>query len=82
MELLADAIAEHDAYDRVCVSSFGIRRLHRLRRRLGPRVASAASAAGIAVNRFGPWLTSALNSSAPVLQMPIGYHRGSPARRC
>ena len=64
-------IAEHDAYDRVCVSSFSVTRLHRLRRRLGPRVASAASSAGVAVNRFVPWLTWALNSSAPVLQMPV-----------
>ncbi|GAA3716612.1 glycerophosphodiester phosphodiesterase [Microlunatus aurantiacus] len=68
---LARTIAEHDAYDRVCVSSFGIRRLHRLRRLLGPRTASAASSAGIAINRFGPWLTAVLDSPAPVLQMPI-----------
>ncbi len=39
VDLLAEEIAEHDAYDRVCVSSFGVRRLHRLRRLLGPRVA-------------------------------------------
>jgi glycerophosphoryl diester phosphodiesterase len=71
--LLADTVAEHDAYDRVCVSSFSVARLHRLRRRLGPRVASAASSAGIAVNRFVPWLTWALNSPAPVLQLPISY---------
>ena len=73
VDLLAKAIAEHDAYDRVCVSSFSVARLHRLRRRLGPRVASAASSAGIAVNRFLPWLTWALNSRAPVLQMPVSY---------
>lgn len=68
---LARTITEHDAHERVCVSSFGIRRLHRLRRLLGPRTASAASSAGIAVNRFGPWLTAVLDSPAPVLQMPI-----------
>ncbi len=66
-------IAEHEAYERVCVSSFNVNRVHRLRRRLGPRVASAASAAGVAVNRFVPWLTWALNSPAPVLQMPAAY---------
>jgi glycerophosphoryl diester phosphodiesterase len=71
--LMADTIAEHDAYHRVCVSSFSVARLHRLRRRIGPRVASAASSAGIAVNRFAPWLTWALNSPAPVLQLPISY---------
>jgi glycerophosphoryl diester phosphodiesterase len=70
VEALARTIAEHDAYDRVCVSSFGIRRLHRLRRLVGPRTASSASAAGIAINRFGPWLTAALDSPAPVLQIP------------
>lgn len=70
VDVLARTIADHDAYDRVCVSSFGIRRLHRLRRLLGPRTASAASALGIAVNRFLPWLTAVLDSPAPVLQMP------------
>jgi glycerophosphoryl diester phosphodiesterase len=70
---LAVAIAEHQAYERVCVSSFSLARLHRLRRLLGPRVASAASSAGVAVNRFVPWLTWALNSAAPVLQLPVAY---------
>ena len=73
VDLLADAVAEHQAHERVCVSSFSVARLHRLRRRLGPRVASAASSAGIAVNRFVPWLTWALNSPAPVLQLPVTY---------
>lgn len=71
VEVLARTIAEHEAYERVCVSSFGIRRLHRLRRLVGPRTASSASAAGIAINRFGPWLTAALDSPAPALQMPM-----------
>ena len=69
--LLAEAIAEFDAYDRVCVCSFGIRRLYELRRRLGWRVPSAASALGIAANRFLPWMTWALDTPAPVLQIPI-----------
>lgn len=71
IDLLAATIAEHRAQDRVCVSSFGTRRLHRLRRLLGPRVASAASPVGIAVNRFLPWLTAVLNTSTPVLQLPV-----------
>jgi glycerophosphoryl diester phosphodiesterase len=74
VELLADTIAEHEAYDRVCVSSFGIKRLHRLRRRLGDRVPSAASMAGVAWTRFAPWLTAALNTAGVALQMPI-HHR-------
>lgn len=69
--LLADTIAEHEAYERVCVSSFGVGRLHRLRRRLGRPVASAASSFGVAVNRFLPWLTWAMNTPAPVLQIPV-----------
>ena len=71
IEALARTIADHDAYDRVCVSSFGIRRLHQLRRLIGKRTASAASSLGIAVNCFVPWLTAVLDSPAPVLQMPV-----------
>lgn len=70
VDLLAAAIAEHEAYDRVLVSSFGVARLHRLRRRLGDRVPSAASVAGVAVNRFVPWLTRALNTPGVALQLP------------
>jgi glycerophosphoryl diester phosphodiesterase len=73
VDLLADAIAAHGAHERVCVSSFSIRRLHRLRRRLGRRVASAASSLGIGINRFAPWLTRMLNTPAPVLQLPLSY---------
>jgi glycerophosphoryl diester phosphodiesterase len=69
--LLASTIEECEAHDRVCVSSFGIRRLYELRRRLGWRVPSAASALGVATNRFLPWMTWAVNTPAPVLQMPI-----------
>jgi glycerophosphoryl diester phosphodiesterase len=69
--LLVSTIEDYDAYDRVCVASFGIRRLYELRRRLGWRVPSAASALGIGVNRFVPWVTWALNTPAPVLQMPL-----------
>jgi glycerophosphoryl diester phosphodiesterase len=69
--LLVSTIEEYEAYDRVCVAAFGIRRLYELRRRLGWRVPSAASALGIGVNRFVPWMTWALNTPAPVLQMPL-----------
>jgi glycerophosphoryl diester phosphodiesterase len=71
IDLLARTIDDFQAHDRVCVSSFGASRLHRLRRLLGPRVATAASPVGIAVNRFFPWLTAALNTPAPVLQIPV-----------
>ena len=68
--LLADTIAEHEAYDRVCVASFGVRRVRELRRRLGPRVPSAASALDVAAIRFLPWLKWALQTPAAALQMP------------
>ena len=71
VELLARTVAEHDAHHRVCVSSFSIRRLYRLRRLLGPRVPAAASSIGIAWNRFFPWLTWALDTPAPALQIPL-----------
>ena len=73
VDLLADTIAEHGAGARVCVSSFGVGRLHRLRRRLGRSVPSSASAAGVAVNRFLPWLTRVLNTPAPALQIPVRH---------
>jgi glycerophosphoryl diester phosphodiesterase len=73
VRLLAETIVEHEAYDRVCVSSFGVRRVHELRRRLGRRVASCVSAAGVAANRFLPWLTRVLQSPAPVLQIPARH---------
>jgi glycerophosphoryl diester phosphodiesterase len=77
VDLLADTIAEHGAGDRVCLSSFGVRRLHRLRRRVGRSVPSSASAAGVAANRFLPWLTRVLNTPAPALQIPISHLLGS-----
>jgi glycerophosphoryl diester phosphodiesterase len=45
--------------------------LHRLRRRLGKRVASAATLHGVAWNVFAPALTRVLNTPAAALQMPV-----------
>jgi glycerophosphoryl diester phosphodiesterase len=73
VDLLADTIEEFEAQDRVCVSSFGVRRINRLRRRLGPRVASAASMRGVAWNRFVPVLNRLLNTPAPALQIPVEH---------
>jgi glycerophosphoryl diester phosphodiesterase len=77
VDLLAAAIADHDAYDRVCVGSFSPARLHRLRRRLGRRVPTAASSRGVVLHRFAPWLTSVLDSPAPALQIPTHQRVGS-----
>ena len=76
VDLLADAIADHDAYDRVCVGSFSPARLHRLRRRLGRRVPTAASSRGVVLHRFAPWLTRVLGSPAPALQIPTDLRVG------
>jgi glycerophosphoryl diester phosphodiesterase len=70
VDLLADTIDEHAAHDRVCLSSFGVGRLHRLRRRMGQRVATSASMRGVAWNVFAPAFTRLLNTPAPALQMP------------
>ncbi len=67
---LVAEIERHDAYDRVCVSSFGVRRLRRLRRLLGPRVASSVSAVGVALFSFVPWLTRFVPVAGDALQMP------------
>jgi glycerophosphoryl diester phosphodiesterase len=71
VDLLAELIIRHNAQNRVCVGSFGIGRIHRLRKKLGKQVPSAASALGVALNRFAPWLTKIINTPAPVLQMPF-----------
>ncbi len=71
--LLAEAIARHGAGGRVCVSSFGTSRLHRLRRLLGPETPTAASQAGIAWNRFAPRLTTMINTAGAALQLPVRH---------
>ena len=60
----AEQIAEHDAYDRVCVSSFGVRRLRRAAapaRAAGPLVGQRGRRRAL---RFLPWLTRALQTPA------------------
>ena len=76
VDLLADVIGAHDAFDRVCVSSFSPARLHRLRRRLGVRVPTAVSSRGVVLHRFVPWLTRVLDSPAPALQVPLSARVG------
>jgi glycerophosphoryl diester phosphodiesterase len=54
VEPLARAIEEHRAWDRICVASFSPLHLHRLRRLLGPRVATSYSALGASALRLLP----------------------------
>ena len=51
---LARVIADHRAWDRVCVASFSPVRLRRLRAALGPRSASSYSVLGVAALRLLP----------------------------
>lgn len=74
---LVRTIEEHGAVDRVCVGSFSPRRLREVRRRLGPRLATAAGQVGVAALRFTPPLVSRwLHTPAPVLQVPLQHTIG------
>jgi glycerophosphoryl diester phosphodiesterase len=71
---LAAVIGEHRAWDRVCVASFSPRRLRQLREVLGPRVATAYAAAGVAAMRFLPTRRLrrvCLGASGLVAQVPV-----------
>ncbi|MGH3446962.1 MAG: glycerophosphodiester phosphodiesterase [Nocardioidaceae bacterium] len=61
VEPLVAAINEHRAWDRVCVAAFSSARLLRLRRMLGPRVATSYGTLGVAALRLLPstWLRAA-----------------------
>jgi glycerophosphoryl diester phosphodiesterase len=77
IEPLVRTIWEHDAADRVCLASFSERRLRRVRRLLGPGVATAAGQVGVVAMRFGPWLLHRLLATpAPVLQIPAKHRVG------
>jgi glycerophosphoryl diester phosphodiesterase len=72
--LLARAIDEHQAWDRVCVASFSPVHLRQLRRLLGPRVATSYSVLGAAALRLlpTPLLRSlAVGHVAQVAQVPV-----------
>lgn len=70
---LADAIAAHDAYDRVCVASFSGRRLKAFRMRMPRPVATGASPSTVGITAFFPGLARFLRDPAPVYQMPLSY---------
>ena len=72
---LAEAVVKTDAHDRVCVSSFSGHRVKAVHRLLGPRVATGLSPGGVAILALPlPHLaTRLLVSSAPCVQVPLGY---------
>lgn len=74
VSLLARSVQEHRAWDRVCVASFSVAGLRRLRSELGPRVASPYSVVGIGAMIALPGTgvrRLALGRSAQVFQVPI-----------
>lgn len=70
VDLLADTIEHLNAHERVCVSSFSRRRLLRLRRKVGRRVATGVTSWGIGWNRFAP-LAPVLAARGQALQVPV-----------
>jgi glycerophosphoryl diester phosphodiesterase len=76
MEPLAKVIEEHGAWDRVCLASFSMRSLGRLRRRLGPRVATSYGKAGIAALRLlpaQPLRSLAVGHAGMAAQVPVSW---------
>jgi len=68
---LAEAIRRHGAQDRVCVASFSTPRLREFRRLAGPRVATSASPAEIAVSAWLPALRRAWPLRGAAFQIPV-----------
>lgn len=73
VEPLYATLEAHRALARVCVGSFGARRLRRFRRLAGPGVATAVSGPAILWNRFGGSLTRLVNSPGQALQLPVRW---------
>lgn len=67
---LARLVAERAAGDRVCVSSFSVRRIREFRRLAGPGVATGASALGVAWTGFGFGVRNLRASTGVALQVP------------
>ncbi|CCI54326.1 glycerophosphodiester phosphodiesterase family protein [Nostocoides jenkinsii] len=79
---LLDAVARHNAYDRVCLASFSAKRLTQLRAGGGTRLATSAGPRGVVALRFTPHLVSRLlHSGAPVLQIPVTHELRGRALR-
>lgn len=75
VEPLVRVIREAGAEDRVCISSFSQRRVRRIRKLLGPRVATGLGPVEIAALKLPLSATGHrwVLSDAPVLQVPSGY---------
>ncbi|HSS68326.1 MAG TPA: glycerophosphodiester phosphodiesterase family protein, partial [Nocardioidaceae bacterium] len=76
--ILARMVHRHRAWDRVCVASFSAPSVYRLRRELGPRVATALSWAEVAALMWTPTrpLRSRLLRSGQAAQVPPRHRYG------
>lgn len=70
---LARAIEQHRAHDRVCVGSFSTARLQRFRRRMGTRVATAVTPAGVLRALLTPFGHRLLPDHGLVFQVPVSH---------
>jgi len=68
----AEVLRRTGAIDRVCVSSFSQRRVWRIRRELGERLATGLGEVEVALLRYAPfrWI---LPSAGPCVQIPESY---------
>ncbi|WP_420175050.1 glycerophosphodiester phosphodiesterase [Luteococcus sp. OSA5] len=73
VEPLAETLRRHRAEDRVCVGSFGQRRLARFRRLSAGRVPTAVGPVGVAWTARVPVLPRLLASPGLALQMPTSH---------
>lgn len=73
VEPLARAIERHRAHDRVCVGSFSTPRLTAFRRRMGTRVATSVSPAGVLRHLAMPWTPPQWSGPGMAFQVPVSH---------
>jgi glycerophosphoryl diester phosphodiesterase len=76
VEPLIALLRRHDMRHRVCVASFGWRRLRRLRRALGKGWCTALSQPEIVVTRVAAWLRLPVPRTGDVAQLPRRFRAG------
>lgn len=67
VEPLITAVRRHNAFDRVCIGSFGHRRLTRIRKELGSNVCTSMSPLEVAA-----WRAGRVVRGVPAAQVPVG----------
>ena len=73
LEPTLDVLRDHDALDRVLIASFSDRRIKRVRRLLGPGVATSAGQNETAIERLLPRGPRRILTPAPALQVPARH---------